>query len=85
MGIHEAATLRPLDTLQARWEADGKIIPQRFQLDGVTYTVTSVGRAWRDEAGYHVLCMAGSDEVFEFLLTPGLVWQVRLPAQPKHT
>jgi hypothetical protein len=69
-----------VDEIQARWEKDGSIIPLRFTFQGKTHQVDSVGRAWRDETGWHILCMAGSTDVFELIFTPNLTWEVRPPA-----
>ncbi len=71
--------MHPLARLQARWETDGTIIPLSFEFSGRLYSVSSVGRSWRDDAGYHVLCMVGSDDVYELLLTHDFSWQVKIP------
>jgi hypothetical protein len=69
-----------VDEIQARWEKDGSIIPLRFTYQGHTLVVDSVGRSWRDESGWHILCMAGNTGVYELIFTPNLTWEVRPPA-----
>jgi len=75
--------MKPVEEISARWEPDGSITPQRFTVLGRVYSVESVGRSWRDEEGYHVLCMAGGDAVYELVLSPDLAWRVREPAGRK--
>ena len=51
----------------ARWDTQGEITPLSFTWQGSTYTVVSIGRRWRDEAGKHILCMAPGDQVYELV------------------
>jgi hypothetical protein len=69
-----------VDEITVRWEPDGSINPLRFTWQGQDYTVESVGRSWRADDGYHVLCMVAGNLVFELLLTSDLVWQLYEPA-----
>jgi len=60
----------------ARWEANGRFEPGQFSWQGKIYQVESTGRAWEDEAGYHILCMAFGGPVYElvFRLNPAGWW-----------
>ena len=73
---------QPLDEVMARWEKDGSIVPLHFTWKGQTRLVDSVGRSWRDEQGWHILCMAGGSSVYELILNPDLRWEIRPPAGP---
>jgi hypothetical protein len=64
----------------AQWEKDGSISPRSLTWQGQSLQVVSVGRSWRDEEGYHVLCMTAPGTVYELLLTPDFTWLVRPPA-----
>ena len=70
-----------LEEITVRWEPDGSISPLRFTWKGHVHTVDSVGRSWRAEDGYHVLCMPGANEVVELVLTSELVWWLVEPAR----
>lgn len=48
----------------------GTIIPIRLIHNGKKKPVTSSGRHWQDEQGYHILIMLGSDTVKELLFDP---------------
>jgi putative intracellular protease/amidase len=72
-----------IEAITTRWEPDGSITPLQFTWKGQVFVVASVGRSWRAEDGYHVLCMPGGDAVFELLLTPELAWWLREPAGRK--
>ncbi|HMN59102.1 MAG TPA: hypothetical protein PJ988_01985 [Anaerolinea sp.] len=75
--------MNAVEQINARWEPDGSITPLRFTVLGRDYVVESVGRAWRDDDGYHVLCMAGGNAVYELVLSLDLTWRVREPAGRK--
>lgn len=59
----------------ARFDEGGKVTPLSFNMKGKKYAVESTGRQWRDEAGLHVLIMAGGERVFElFYAAESLTW-----------
>jgi hypothetical protein len=75
----------------ASFERPGVIAPVRFTWRKVSYQVTSIGRSWRDDAGYHILVTApgemfGSpgEHVYELLYQPDAGrWWLRQPPRPR--
>lgn len=66
----------------ARFERSGRISPQSFTWRQVDYPVTSVGRAWQDDAGQHILVMVPGDRVFELVFAPSQGrWWLRQPGK----
>lgn len=54
----------------ARFDVNGKIIPQSFSWKNKNYKVASVGRSWENETGRHILVMTPGDRVFELIFVP---------------
>ncbi len=71
----------PVDEVEVRWLKDGTIVPVHFRFGEIAVRVVSVGRSWRDEHGFHVLCMSPADSVYELILAQDLAWYVRPPAR----
>lgn len=64
-------------TVDAHFEADGKVRPHRFTWAQEWLDVTDVGRQWDEEDGHHVLVMVASRHTFELLLAQeSLSWRV---------
>jgi hypothetical protein len=72
-----------LDEVVAQWKSNGEIDPQNFIWQGRPYHVDSVGRSWRDEEGYHVLCMTADMQVYELILSAQGEWWILPPAEPR--
>lgn len=53
-----------------RYAADGRVIPEQVQLDGVTWFVAGYGRRWTSEDGEHMLVQVGEGEVLHLLYKP---------------
>ena len=70
-----------LDEVVVQWKSNGEIDPQRFVWLGQAYVVESVGRSWRDDEGYHVLCMTPDTKVYELILTMKGEWLIQPPLQ----
>ena len=51
----------------AYFDAQGNVTPKSFRWNGRNYVVESTGRRWQDDAGQHILVMAGGERVFELL------------------
>jgi hypothetical protein len=58
--------MKPVE-VTARFDKQGRIHPLNFVWNGHSYQVTSVGRNWEDEAGFHVLVMAPVEKVYELV------------------
>lgn len=67
------------DEVVAHWTSDGRIVPQRFTWQGQVYLVESVGRAWQDERGEHLLVMVPGGQVFRLSYQVGSGWKLRPP------
>ncbi len=69
--------------VEARFEADGKIMVLSFTWRGRRLPVTSMGREWETEEGHHFLVMTTGDRIFElnFHATSGLWNVVRAPEE----
>ncbi|MDD5370470.1 MAG: hypothetical protein PHQ40_15410 [Anaerolineaceae bacterium] len=74
--------MQPLE-VTVRWETDGWVTPLEFRLGEVRYPIDSTGRSWRDEAGLHVLAMAG-ERAFELIFNPvDLTWSLGYQGNPQ--
>lgn len=64
----------------AVWQPKRGFLPGEFIWRGQTYAVEDTGRAWEDDTGLHILCMAVGGNVFEliFCLHPA-GWQMHTP------
>lgn len=51
----------------ARFTAQGKIIPSRFQLGEEKVKIWDVGRQWEDEKGRHILVKDSKDRTYHLL------------------
>ncbi|MBN2550895.1 MAG: hypothetical protein JXB15_17155 [Anaerolineales bacterium] len=86
--------MEPVEVI-ARYESGqagsaGKITPLRFTWQGGVYPVTSTGRRWQDESGYHILVMApgpvpGGEQVYELLFAlERACWYLKSPGQARR-
>ena len=81
----------PMEAVEvtARFDEDGKIIPQKFTWRQVKYPVTAVGRYWNDDTGQHILVMTPvpgtpGDRVFELVYTASEGrWYINQPPTTK--
>lgn len=66
--------------VMAMWQPEGRFLPRVFTWQDKVYTVEETGRAWEDETGLHILCMAAGGTIFElvFCLQPA-GWRLRPP------
>lgn len=63
-------SLTPVN-VDARFTAEGAIVPLAFTWNERTYTVAQQGRCWQDDDGrHHFLVMTPVDEVWELLFDP---------------
>ena len=69
--------------VEARFDADGKIVVLSFTWRGRRLPVMSMGREWEAEDGHHFLVMTGGEHIFElnFHATSGLWNLVRAPEE----
>lgn len=44
-------------SVESRIDVKGKIRPIRFEWDGQSYQIDSIGRRWKDKRGEHILVM----------------------------
>ena len=54
----------------ARFDHQGRVIPQRFIWQEITYPVDSIGPRWVDELDQHILVMVPGGKVFELVFVP---------------
>jgi len=68
-----------------RYDIKGKAYPEQFIWKRQTYLVTSTGRRWQDETGWHVLVMTVEAKTYELVFDPqALRWYLKAkPASPK--
>jgi hypothetical protein len=68
-----------------RYDVKGKAYPEQFVWKRQPYQVTSTGRRWQDEAGWHVLVMTAQARTYELVFDPpALRWYLKTPqASPK--
>jgi hypothetical protein len=55
----------------AEFDSQGRVTPLSFKWRSRSYHVTSTGRRWRAEDGYHVLIMTAGDKVFHLCFVSG--------------
>ncbi len=53
----------------ARFDAQGKVTPLRFNWQGQEFEIESTGRRWRAEDGLHILVMTPGGRMFELLFS----------------
>jgi len=56
--------------VDARFTEQGIINPLRLVRNGNKIPITSFGRSWKDEKGYHILVMLSYETVKELLFEP---------------
>jgi hypothetical protein len=62
----------------ARFTEQGTINPLRLVQNGNKIPITSFGRSWQDEKGYHILVMLSSETVKELLFEPSTMkWYIK--------
>ena len=75
---------QPVDSIEAYWTIDGKIVPLRFTCMGRRVRVADVGRSWKDDEGRHILCMLQDQRVCELVLDAEGLWWFIPPAGPAN-
>lgn len=66
-----------------RFDTQGKMYPQRFDWNGQTYLVDSVGRRWIEGTTEHILVRVTTSKVYELIYArPENVWYLRLIPDP---
>ena len=63
--------------VEVRFDAKGDIIVLSFAWHGARYPVTSQGRQWDTDDGWHILVMTTGDRVFELVWGGRGPWQVQ--------
>jgi len=53
----------------AEFGAQGRVSPYSFEWNNRNYTITSTGRQWQAEDGYHILVMAAGEQVFHLVFS----------------
>jgi hypothetical protein len=62
----------------ARFDAHGKAFPVQFTWQERVYQVTSTGRRWQDQTGYHLLVMTLDVKTYELVFNPSdLCWYLK--------
>jgi hypothetical protein len=56
--------------VNARFDSQGRAIPQSFLWQEREYLVQSIGRRWDDERGQHILVMYAGGQTAELLFAP---------------
>jgi hypothetical protein len=76
-----ADRLHPV-VVEARFDNEGQVTPQRFTWQGREYRVDSLGRRWRDESGMHILIMIPGEQVYELIFAPDETrWYLKVPVR----
>lgn len=57
-------------TVEARFEADGRVRVLAFERRGERSVVANTGRQWETEDGRHILVMTPTEQVYELLYQP---------------
>lgn len=70
-------------TVEARFEAEGRVQPLAFEWRGLRFRVASVGRAWQEASERRFLVMTPEEQVYELAYAPepaaGQWWLLRVP------